>query len=29
MNNEFTIDEVKDTVRAARIYCLGFSEEEF
>ena len=29
MNQEFTIDEVKDVTRMARIHCPGFSEDEF
>jgi chromosome segregation ATPase len=29
MDHEFTAEEIKDAVRVARIYCPGFSENEF
>jgi DNA repair exonuclease SbcCD ATPase subunit len=29
MNRELTTDELKDVIREARVYCLGFSEKQF
>ena len=29
MNNEFTIDEIRDAIKTARIYCPGFDEQRF
>ena len=29
MEHEFSIEEIKDAARAARIYCPGFSEDKF
>ncbi len=29
MDHEFTVEEIKDAARVARIYCPGFSENEF
>ncbi len=29
MDNEFTVDEIRDAVRMARVHCPGFSEDDF
>ncbi|MFC2060030.1 hypothetical protein ACFLTZ_02905 [Chloroflexota bacterium] len=29
MDHEFTVDEIRDAARMARVYCPGFSEEKF
>ena len=29
MENEFTVDEIRDAVRMARVHCPGFSEDDF
>ena len=29
MNHEFTVEEIKDAARTARVHCPGFNEEKF
>lgn len=29
MNDDFTVDEIRDAARAARVHCPGFTEDDF